>query len=431
MKSKDIRKSFLSYFKYTYHEILESSSLIPSNDPTLLFTNAGMNQFKDVITGKKKPICNRVATIQHCMRAGGKHNDLEDIGYSNFHHTFFEMLGSFSFGGYSYWAAISYVWEFLTECLEIPKEKLFITIHKDDKKAEEAWLYRTDLDEEHLCKLDDKDNFWSMGDTGPCGYCCEFYYDMGGSSSFTFDPDDDRFLEIWNIVFMEYDRKEDGILEELEKSSLDTGAGLERLAVVMQGVKSTYETDIFKPLLDATTKLFHDVDVDVNNPSLRIIMDHIRASIFLIADGVEPYKEGRGYVLRHLIRRASTHGHKLGMEVPFLYKLVSPFLDSIEDDHKYLNEKKSHIIDVLKEEEVKFKKTLGKGMDRLVNELLVTNKVSGETIFHLHDCLGFPVELTKDFAKPHENLLDLEGYNKCMDKKKEIAKERNNARQRI
>ncbi|CAM4442521.1 MAG: Alanine--tRNA ligase [Legionellaceae bacterium] len=423
----ELRAAFLSFFKQKGHEILQSSSLIPGNDPTLLFTNAGMVQFKDVFLGLDKRSYTKATTAQCCVRAGGKHNDLENVGYTARHHTFFEMLGNFSFGDYFKREAIQFAWEFLTDILKLPPEKLWITVFEKDQEAADIWLKEINVDPSRFSYCGEKDNFWSMGDTGPCGPCTEIFYDHGseiaGGPPGSPDADGDRYVEIWNLVFMQFDRNESGELTPLPKPSVDTGMGLERLAAVMQGVQSNYETDLFIHLIQAIGKL--GLITDLNSPSLRVIADHIRSTSFLIADGVMPSNEGRGYVLRRIIRRAIRHGNKLGFQGPFFYKLVSSLVELMEKAYPKLKENQAHIETILLQEEEQFAKTLEHGLKVLAQDLLNLNStvIAGETIFRLYDTYGFPVDLTADIARERGLSLDYEGFETAMENQRRLSQE--------
>lgn len=394
MKSNDIRKTFLEYFKANGHQVVPSSSLIPGNDPTLLFTNAGMVQFKDVFLGIEKRPYTRAASSQRCVRAGGKHNDLENVGYTYRHHTFFEMLGNFSFGDYFKPEAIRFAWKFLTEVMNIPKEKLWVTVYKKDKESEEIWLNEIGIDRKRFSRCGEKDNFWAMGETGPCGPCTEIFYDHGpsvqGGPPGSPDEDGDRYVEVWNIVFMQYNRDIHGKLSDLPAPCVDTGMGLERIAAVVEGVHDNYETDLFTPLLKALSKLV-PCD-DFKNASMRVIVDHIRSCAFLITDGVVPSNEGRGYVLRRIIRRAARHGHKLGQKEPFFYKLVKPLVEIMGDAYSELAKSAPLAEQLLKQEEEQFAKTLSTGMKILDQEVgsLTSGEIPGEVVFQLYDTYGFP-----------------------------------------
>ncbi|MFT6093449.1 MAG: alanyl-tRNA synthetase [Pseudohongiellaceae bacterium] len=430
MKSSDIRKTFLSFFAQRGHEIVPSSSLVPGNDPTLLFTNAGMVQFKDTFLGDEVRSYNRATSSQRCVRAGGKHNDLENVGYTARHHTFFEMLGNFSFGDYSKKQAIQYAWEFLTVELGLPAEKLWVTVYTDDKEAEAIWLDEMKVDPTRFSRLGEKDNFWAMGDTGPCGPCSEIFYDHGedvpGGPPGSPDEDGDRYIEIWNLVFMQYERKADGSLKSLPKPSVDTGAGLERVAAVLQGVHNNYEIDLFQALLKdiaAVTGV-----ADTTNTSLRVIADHIRSCSFLIVDGVIPSNEGRGYVLRRIIRRAVRHGYQLGVKDVFFYKLVSSLVAVMGEAYPELVEKQALVEKVLNEEEQQFARTLENGMVILEKAIadLKGDTLAGDTVFRLYDTFGFPVDLTADVAREHALKIDMDGFEQSMQVQKDKARSASN-----
>ena len=417
MKSSEIRECFLKFFEKYNHEIVTSSSLVPANDPTLLFTNAGMVQFKEVFLGGESRSCNRATSSQRCVRAGGKHNDLENVGYTARHHTFFEMLGNFSFGDYFKKDAIAFAWEFLTEILKLPPSRLWVTVHESDDEAENIWINEIGIDPSRLSRLDE-DNFWQMGDTGPCGPCTEIFWDHGpdvpGGPPGSENDDLDRYIEIWNLVFMQYEKSADGKMNPLPKPSIDTGMGLERISAVMQGVHSNYEIDIFKDLINATAKITGCKDK--NNDSLKVISDHIRSCSFLILDGVSPSNEGRGYVLRRIIRRALRHGNKLGIKEEFFYKLVPVLRELMGDAYPDLIAHQDKICKVLKQEEIQFSKTLDKGMAIFQNYLAGTTNsvIPGDLIFKLYDTYGFPVDLTNDIARENGLEIDMEGYNRCM-----------------
>jgi alanyl-tRNA synthetase len=388
LSSNELRQAFLDFFAERGHEVVASSPLVPGNDPTLLFTNAGMVQFKDVFLGLDKRSYDRAVTSQRCVRAGGKHNDLENVGYTARHHTFFEMLGNFSFGDYFKREAIQYAWDFLTQTLELPAEKLWVTVFNDDDEAADIWLEEIKIDRERFTRMGEKDNFWAMGDTGPCGPCSEIFYDHGphvaGGPPGSPDEDGDRYVEVWNLVFMQFDRSADGTMKPLPKPSVDTGMGLERIAAVMQGVHSNYEIDLFASLIEATAKTV-GVDND-GSSSLNVIADHIRACAFLIVDGVLPGNEGRGYVLRRIIRRAIRHGKKLGTDEPFFYKLVGPLADEMGDAYPELPKARGHVEKVLKREELRFAETLDQGMEILENAIneLSGKQIPGEIVFKLY-----------------------------------------------
>ncbi len=425
MTSAEIRQAFLDYFNKQGHEIVASSSLIPANDPTLLFTNAGMVQFKDVFLGDDKRSYSRATTSQRCVRAGGKHNDLENVGYTARHHTFFEMLGNFSFGDYFKPEAIRFAWVFLTEVMGLPKEKLWVTVHHSDDEAERIWKEEIGVDPERFSKLDE-DNFWAMGDTGPCGPCTEIFFDHGeeifGGPPGSPDEDGDRYIEIWNVVFMQYNRSADGEMVPLPRPSVDTGMGLERIAAVMQDVHSNYEIDLFQNLLKATA-IAVKTD-DLNNKSLRVIADHIRSCSFLIADGVTPANEGRGYVLRRIIRRAVRHGNKLGTKEPFFNTLVAALVKEMGEAYPELVKMQEQIERVLLKEEQQFAKTLDIGMRLLTEEIsdLKGTVISGETVFKLYDTYGFPADLTADVAREHELTLDMDGFELAMEQQRQRAR---------
>jgi alanyl-tRNA synthetase len=425
MTSAEIRQAFLDFFKQQGHEVVDSSSLIPANDPTLMFTNAGMVQFKDVFLGSDKRSYSRATSSQRCVRAGGKHNDLENVGYTARHHTFFEMLGNFSFGDYFKQDAIKFAWNFLTEELGLPKEKLWITVHHSDTEAEKIWKEEIGVDPERFSKLDE-DNFWSMGDTGPCGPCTEIFFDHGpevwGGPPGSPEEDGDRYIEIWNVVFMQYNRSADGEMTSLPKPSVDTGMGLERIAAVMQNVHSNYEIDMFQNLLKATAAAVGTTDLD--NKSLRVIADHIRSCSFLIVDGVLPSNEGAGYVLRRIIRRAVRHGNKLGAQGAFFNQLVVALVKEMGEAYPELAEKQAQVERVLLKEEEQFAKTLDHGM-RLLEEAinnLEGSVIPGETVFKLYDTYGFPHDLTADVAREHELTIDDEGFEREMGAQRERAR---------
>ena len=424
MKTSEIRQSFLDYFESKNHKVVNSSSLIPNNDETLLFTNAGMVQFKDVFLGTDSRSYLRAATSQRCIRAGGKHNDLENVGYTLRHHTFFEMLGNFSFGDYFKEDAIKFAWEFLTDVLKLDKEKLWITIYKDDDEAEEIWKDVIGIDPDRIARLGDEDNFWSMGDTGPCGPCSEIFFDHGDHIEGTppgHDGDEgDRFVEIWNLVFMQFNRDESGKTSPLPKPSVDTGMGLERIAAVMQGVNSNYETDQFTNLITASEEILGNKA----STSHKVIADHIRSSVFLILDGVLPEKEGRGYVLRRIMRRGIRHGYKIGAQKPFLHLLVDELVDLMGSAYPDLKNKQKEIIKVIKAEEVKFFETLEKGI-YILDEAISAMKnktISGDIVFKLHDTYGFPFDLTADIAREKGLNIDEERFNECMNLQKQTSK---------
>jgi len=418
MTSAELRSLFLQFFEERGHAVVASSPLIPSNDPTLLFTNAGMVQFKDTFLGRDDRPYVRATTSQRCVRAGGKHNDLENVGYTARHHTFFEMLGNFSFGDYFKRDAIQYAWGFLTGTLGLPPEKLWITVYDKDTEAADIWLNEVGIDPNRFTRIGTKDNFWSMGDTGPCGPCTEIFYDHGehiaGGPPGSPDEDGDRYIEIWNLVFMQYDRSADGTLTPLPKPSVDTGMGLERLAAVMQKVHSNYEIDLFANLIKAAAELAGTEQLD--NSSLRVIADHIRSCSFLVADGVTPSNEGRGYVLRRIIRRAIRHGYKLGLREAFFHKLVAPLAAEMGAAYPELAKAQSLVERVLLKEEERFAETLDQGMKIIEACIkgLSGNEIPGETAFQLYDTYGFPLDLTADVAREHGLSVDMAGFEKAM-----------------
>jgi alanyl-tRNA synthetase len=418
MTTNQLRQAFLDFFRDKDHEVVSSSPLVPGNDPTLLFTNAGMVQFKDVFLGSDKRKYDRAATSQRCVRAGGKHNDLENVGYTSRHHTFFEMLGNFSFGDYFKREAIKYAWEFLTDTLGLPPEKLWVTVFNDDDEAADIWLNEMKVDPERFSRLGEKDNFWAMGDTGPCGPCSEIFFDHGpdiaGGPPGSADEDGDRYVEIWNLVFMQFEREANGVMTELPKPSVDTGMGLERIAAVMQGVHSNYQVDLFARLIEATAKSL-GIDND-GSSSLNVIGDHIRACSFLIVDGVLPGNEGRGYVLRRIVRRAIRHGKKLGAHDLFFYKLVAPLVDEMGDAYPELSKAQAHVEKVLKKEEQRFAETLDQGMEILDAQIadLGGKEIPGDVVFKLYDTFGFPVDLTADIARERGLTLDQKGFEEAM-----------------
>jgi alanyl-tRNA synthetase len=418
MTSSEIRASFLEFFRKNGHTVVPSSSLVPGNDPTLLFTNAGMVQFKDVFLGKDARSYTRAASAQRCVRAGGKHNDLENVGYTTRHHTFFEMLGNFSFGDYFKREAIHFAWNYITGTLGIPKDRLWATVYKEDDEAARIWTEEIRIDPTRCTRMGEKSNFWSMGETGPCGPCSEIFYDHGpdvpGGPPGSPDEDGDRYVEIWNLVFMQYDRSADGVLVPLPKPSVDTGMGLERVAAVMQGVDSNYDIDLFKALIRAAAEITGTRELD--SPSLRVIADHIRACTFLIIDGVVPSNEGRGYVLRRVIRRAIRHGYKLGQTEPFFHKLVPTLAREMGGYYSELLEGESRAVQVLAQEESRFAETLATGMALLDAETakLSSPVIPGETVFRLYDTYGFPVDLTADVARERGLTVDQEGFDAAM-----------------
>ena len=426
MTSNEIRAAFLEFFHKRNHEVVPSSSLVPANDPTLLFTNAGMVQFKEVFLGLEERPYKRAVTSQRCVRAGGKHNDLDNVGYTARHHTFFEMLGNFSFGDYFKREGIRYAWEFLTGVLQLPEEKLWITVFDGDDEAAEVWLKEIGVSKKRFSRCGEKDNFWSMGDTGPCGPCSEIFYDHGedipGGPPGSQEQEGDRYVEIWNLVFMQYDRDLDGKLKPIPKPSVDTGMGLERIAAVKQGVHNNYDIDIFKRLIQSIHALSSQKQFDVI--SSRVVADHIRSCAFLIADGVVPSNEGRGYVLRRIIRRAIRHGNKLGFDEPFFYKLVKPLADIMGEGFSGLNEQVAFIERTLRQEEERFAETLEYGLRHLEEAIgkISGRTIPGEVIFKLYDTYGFPVDLTADIARERDLKLDREGFEAAMAEQRRRAR---------
>jgi alanyl-tRNA synthetase len=427
MNSNELRKIFLEYFQSKGHTIVASSSLVPYNDATLLFTNAGMVQFKDLFLGLEKRDYTRATTSQRCVRAGGKHNDLDQVGYTARHHTFFEMLGNFSFGDYFKEDAIAFAWELLTKKFNIPKEKLWITVFQDDDEAAAIWQNKVGVAPERIIRCGEKSNFWAMGDTGPCGPCTEIFYDHGpdvaGGPPGSPDEDGDRYVEIWNLVFMQFDRTPEGELKPLPKPSVDTGMGLERLAAVMQGVHNNYDTDVFRLILQKIAKLSNKDTL--THTSMRVIADHIRSCSFLIVDGVLPSNEGRGYVLRRIIRRAVRHGHKLGIRDVFFYKLVEPLVTTMGEAYPELVKNKEQIVQVLQQEEMQFLKTLDQGIRILEQDIagLKGSVIPGTTIFRLYDTYGFPPDLTNDIARERGLSLDMDGFEHEMTKQRVLSQQ--------
>ncbi len=437
MKVTQIRQNFLKFFESKGHQVVSSSPVVPGDDPTLLFTNAGMNQFKDVFLGFDKRPYNRATTAQKCIRAGGKHNDLDNVGYTARHHTFFEMLGNFSFGDYFKKDAISYAWELLTTVYNLPAEKLWVTVYAEDDEAYEIWQKEIGVPAERIIRIGDNkggryasDNFWMMGDTGPCGPCTEIFYDHGdhiaGGPPGSPDEDGDRYIEIWNNVFMQFNRDEDGVMHPLPKPSVDTGMGLERIAAVLQHVHSNYEIDLFVNLLNAAKAAVDGAgagDCDANSPSLKVIADHIRACSFTVADGVIPGNAGRGYVLRRITRRAIRHGYKLGARAPFFHKLVNALVKEMGDAYPELKANEARVTEVLKQEEERFFQTISNGMEILEAALTNSSKViDGETAFKLHDTFGFPLDLTADVCRERGVTVDEAGFEVAMNRQRDQAR---------
>jgi alanyl-tRNA synthetase len=436
MKSSEIRQKFLDFFASKGHTIVASSSLVPHDDPTLLFTNAGMNQFKDVFLGFDKRPYTRAASSQKCVRAGGKHNDLENVGYTARHHTFFEMLGNFSFGDYFKRDAINYAWELLTVVFKLPKDKLYVTVYAEDDEAYDIWTKEVGVEASRVIRIGDNkgaryasDNFWMMGDTGPCGPCTEIFYDHGahipGGLPGTPEEDGDRYIEIWNNVFMQFNRDEAGVMHPLPKPSVDTGMGLERISAVLQHVHSNYEIDLFQTLINAAARETHCSDLD--SPSLKVLADHIRACSFLIADGVIAGNEGRGYVLRRIIRRAIRHGYKLGARAAFFHKMMPDLVAEMGTAYPELTAAQARVMDVLKQEEERFFTTIEHGMSILEAELGEMKKsanlvFNGETAFKLHDTFGFPLDLTQDVCREHGVTVDISGFDAAMANQKQMAR---------
>ncbi|ELX4197315.1 alanine--tRNA ligase [Vibrio vulnificus] len=435
MSTDEVRNAFLKFFESKGHQIVESSSLVPHNDPTLLFTNAGMNQFKDCFLGAEKRAYTRATTAQRCVRAGGKHNDLENVGFTARHHTFFEMLGNFSFGDYFKEDAIAFAWEFLTETLKLPKDRLLVTVYETDDEAFDIWNQKVGVPADRIIRIGDKkggkqyesDNFWTMGDTGPCGPCTEIFYDHGehiwGGRPGSPEEDGDRFIEIWNNVFMQFNRHADGTMEPLPKPSVDTGMGIERISAIMQGVHSNYEIDVFQKLIKATAEIVGCEDL--SNQSLRVIADHIRSCSFLIADGVMPSNEGRGYVLRRIIRRAVRHGNKLGAQGVFFHKIVGVLAEVMGSAADELKKQQAIVEKVLRIEEENFGRTLERGMV-ILNEALDAlegKELDGETVFKLYDTYGFPADLTNDVARERDFTIDEAGFEKAMEEQRQRARE--------
>ena len=437
MKVTQIRQNFLKFFESKGHQVVSSSPVVPGDDPTLLFTNAGMNQFKDVFLGFDKRAYSRATTAQKCIRAGGKHNDLDNVGYTARHHTFFEMLGNFSFGDYFKKDAISYAWELLTTVYKLPAEKLWVTVYAEDDEAYDIWQKEIGVPAERIIRIGDNkggryasDNFWMMGDTGPCGPCTEIFYDHGdhiaGGPPGSPDEDGDRYIEIWNNVFMQFNRDEDGVMHPLPKPSVDTGMGLERIAAVLQHVHSNYEIDLFVNLLNAAKAAVDGAgagNCDANSPSLKVIADHIRACSFTVADGVIPGNGGRGYVLRRITRRAIRHGYKLGARAPFFHKIVAALVQEMGEAYPELKANQARVTEVLKQEEERFFQTITNGMEILESALANSSKViDGETAFKLHDTFGFPLDLTADVCRERGVTVDEAGFEVAMNRQRDQAR---------
>ena len=430
LSTADLRNKFIDYFKSHGHQAVASSSLVPADDPTLLFTNAGMNQFKDCFLGAEKRSYTRAVSSQRCVRAGGKHNDLENVGYTARHHTFFEMLGNFSFGDYFKKEAIEFAWNFLTKEIGLPKEKLLVTVYSEDDEAFDIWENHIGVPKEKIIRISTSDNFWSMGDTGPCGPCSEIFYDHGahiwGGPPGTPEEDGDRFIEIWNLVFMQFNKQADGTMEPLPKPSIDTGMGLERISAILQNVHSNYEIDLFQNLIKSAASIVGSEDLE--NKSLRVIADHIRSCSFLICDGVMPSNEGRGYVLRRIIRRAVRHGYQLGASDIFFYKLVASLAKEMGEAYPELVDQLPVIEKVLRVEEEQFSKTLARGM-AILNDTLETlegDTVPGDVVFKLYDTYGFPTDLTNDVAREHDLKIDEEGFEAAMQAQRARAQQASN-----
>lgn len=427
MKAGDIRKTFLDYFHTDAHRVVDSSPLVPQNDPTLMFTNAGMVQFKDVFTGLEQRDYTRATTSQKCVRAGGKHNDLENVGYTARHHTFFEMLGNFAFGDYFKDHAIACAWELLTREYQLPKEKLLVTVYHDDNEAVSYWKKIAGLDDSRIIRIATSDNFWQMGDTGPCGPCSEIFYDHGdhiyGGPPGSADEDGDRFIEIWNLVFMQYEQTADGTRIKLPKPSIDTGMGLERISAILQGVHSNYDIDIFQNIMHDTSQL---VGVSMDNVSLKVIADHLRSCAFLIADGVSPSNEGRGYVLRRIMRRAMRHAHLLGANDPLMYKLVPSLVGQMGEHFTELGDAQSLITETLRLEETRFKETLERGLallESVTDTLGEGQQLQGDVAFTLYDTYGFPLDLTADILRGQGRTVDEVGFNQAMEHQKQKSRQ--------
>ncbi|MFY0666507.1 MAG: alanine--tRNA ligase [Alteromonas stellipolaris] len=430
LSTADLRQKFKDYFKSHGHQPVASSSLVPADDPTLLFTNAGMNQFKDTFLGAEKRSYTRAVSSQRCVRAGGKHNDLENVGYTARHHTFFEMLGNFSFGDYFKKEAIEFAWNFLTSEIGLPKEKLLVTVYSEDEEAFDIWENHIGIPKEKIIRISTSDNFWSMGDTGPCGPCSEIFYDHGahiwGGPPGTPEEDGDRFIEIWNLVFMQYNKQADGTMDPLPKPSIDTGMGLERISAILQNVHSNYEIDLFQNLIQAAATIVGTEDLE--NKSLRVIADHIRSCSFLICDGVMPSNEGRGYVLRRIIRRAVRHGYQLGASDIFFYKLAAALSKEMGEAYPELVDQLPVVEKVLRVEEEQFSKTLARGM-AMLNDTLETlegDTIPGDVVFKLYDTYGFPTDLTNDVAREHDLKIDVEGFESAMQAQRARAQQASN-----
>ena len=426
MQSHSIRQAYLDYFKQEGHTIVDSSSLVPDNDPTLLFTNSGMVQFKEAFALREDRGYTRAVSCQRCIRAGGKHNDLDNVGYTARHHTFFEMLGNFSFGDYFKSEAIRFSWEFLTQVLKLPKDRLWVTIHDSDDEAWDIWVNEIGFDQVRMSRMGDKENFWTMGETGPCGPCSEIFFDHGdsvpGGPPGSPDDDLDRYIEIWNLVFTQYDRQADGELIPLPSPCVDTGMGLERLAAVLQDVHNNYDTDLFQPIIRAAAQRL--LVEDIEHPSLKVIADHLRSAVFLITDGVLPSNEGRGYVMRRIIRRALRHGHALGATEPFFCELVQALAETMQHAYPFVSEMREQIERVLRKEEEQFQLTLDQGMLILEDSLraLEDETIPGEVVFKLYDTYGFPTDLSGDIARERGLQLDMAGFEAAMEAQRERAR---------
>jgi len=434
MKGSEIRKNFVEYFTSKGHTFVPSAPVFPKDDPTLLFTNAGMNQFKPIFLGHEQRDYQRAANYQKCIRVSGKHNDLEEVGKDHTHHTFFEMLGNWSFGDYFKKEAIMMAWEYLTEVVKLPKEKLHVTVYKDDLEAEQLWKEFTDVDPKKITRWGDKENFWEMGETGPCGPCSEIHYDKGEQYSSTDDPncgvncDDNRFCEIWNLVFVQFNRKADGTLEDLPAKHVDTGMGLERLASIIQGKDSNYETDLFWPLIEKIEQISgKNYSREQGGTAFRVIADHVRAVSFAICDGALPSNDGRGYVLRRLLRRAARYGHTLDIDEPFIYKLVGILIDLMGEAYPDLKEQYQHITLVIKSEEERFFQTLNHGIsifEKIIKKNIAENNsiISGKDAFTLYDTYGFPVDLTNLMAEEKGMSVDNKDFEKQMQHQRDSSR---------